>query len=113
MYRAAADLPVSQIVIRAAKFPADRVRYEAETRAWVAAAQADLAAKAGVLACEVKLMTAEYALEPGKDGACFWVPQRLWSMYPAAIKKGSHCLNTFPSAPSVRPASPALTQARL
>ncbi len=45
--RATEDLPVSQIVVRAAKLPADQARYEAESRAWIAKAQSVRAAGAG------------------------------------------------------------------
>lgn len=44
---ASADLPISQIVVRAAKLPEDQARYEAESRAWIAKAQAAKAAAAG------------------------------------------------------------------
>jgi hypothetical protein len=46
-----ADLPVSQIVVRNAKLPEDQVRYEVETRAWIAKAQE---AKAVAAKCDGK-----------------------------------------------------------
>ncbi len=46
-FRAPADLPISQLVIREAKLPEDQARYEAESRAWVAKAQAAKATEAG------------------------------------------------------------------
>ena len=47
----------------------------------------DLTGPAGKLACEVRRMTAEYALEGGKNGLV-WHPQRLWPVYPAKMQKG-------------------------
>jgi len=46
-FRAPADVPISGLVVREAKLPEDQARYEAESRAWVAKAQAAKAAAAG------------------------------------------------------------------
>ncbi len=45
-FRAPADVPISKIEVREAKLPEDQARYEAESRAWVAKAQAAKAATA-------------------------------------------------------------------
>jgi hypothetical protein len=50
-------------------------------------AVSDLTGPSGKLACEVRCLTAEYALEGGKSGYS-WRPQRLWPVYPAKIQKG-------------------------
>jgi hypothetical protein len=167
-FSASGDLPIEKLLVREARLPEDQVRWEAETRAWVASAQQEKAAKAipaiadekadipdawkdkplapyvreyyeqihpnsapkakevgatvfarlsqnenepaafavyaqedlegvtyqvsdltgpaGKLACEIKCLTAEYALEPKDKGLAFF-PQRLWPMFPSAIKK--------------------------
>ncbi len=38
-FRASSDLPIAAVKIRAARFPEDQIRYEAESRQWVARAQ--------------------------------------------------------------------------
>lgn len=45
--RAPADLPIEQLVIRAAALPEDQARWEAETRAWIRKVQSAKAEKAG------------------------------------------------------------------
>jgi len=42
-FRAPADVPITRITVREARLPDDQTRYEAESRAWVAAAQASKA----------------------------------------------------------------------
>ncbi len=51
----------------------------------------ELTGPAGTLACEARLLTAEYALTKTKDGHA-WKPQRLWNAFPASIGKGQSCL---------------------
>jgi len=45
--RANADLPIEKIAVREAKLPEDQVRYEAESRAWIATVQQAKAENAG------------------------------------------------------------------
>jgi hypothetical protein len=45
-FRAQSDLPIEKLVIREARFPEDQVRWEAETREWIARTQQEKASKA-------------------------------------------------------------------
>ena len=45
-FQTSVDLPISKILVRKAKLPADRIRWEAESRAWVAQVQAEKATQA-------------------------------------------------------------------